>query len=146
MPPHREIVDIDLGNGMVVPVEVTVEPTADPTGEGRGDVGLRDWWADGRRVLLDRTAPTITGMARWVHDQVGRIDGLKPDRVGVEMGVKFVVRTPDLVMPVLGQVRGETTLLLRLEWDLNRRGDRRPSPSPVESEGDDQALPSGEDS
>jgi hypothetical protein len=145
-PPNRDIVDIDLGDGTVIPVEVAIEPTDKFAGEGRSDASFRDWWDGGRRVALDRAAPTIKGMARWVHAQMEQIDAIAPDRVGVEMGIKFIARSPDLVSPVLGQASGEATLLVRLEWDLRKDGDRHDPPSQPESSDDgDEASPSGED-
>jgi NTP-dependent ternary system trypsin peptidase co-occuring protein len=140
--PDRDIIDIDLGDGTVVPVEVDIEPAA-LTGEGRSDAGFRDWWQDGRRASLDRAAPTIRAMARWVHGQMAEIGAMQPDRVGVEMGVKFVARTPDLVAPVLGKVGGEATLLVRLEWDTARSGRGAPVGRPASDDDDHEESSSG---
>ncbi|GAA1644192.1 hypothetical protein GCM10009679_56600 [Saccharothrix algeriensis] len=120
----RDIVDLDLGNGRVLRAEVFVEPSPSRAGEGSGDAGLRDWWKGTRQAALDRTAPAVEAAAQWVHDEITQLGSLAPDRVGVELGVKFVARTPDLIVPVLGQVGAEATLLVRLEWEggaLQRR-------------------------
>ena len=138
--PAREIVDVDLGGGVFVRAEVFVEPEE---GEGRADVAFGDRWRKGRRATLDRAAPTIEAMARWVHGQVAQVGALAPDRVGVEMSVKFVARTPGIVAPVLGQVGAESTLLVRLEWDTARAmqpGAARRPPAQAEEEDDDDSA------
>jgi hypothetical protein len=135
LPPNRAIIDIDLGDGTVVTAEVAIEPADDVAGDGRSDASFRDWWRGGRQATLDRAAPTVEAMARWVHGQMAQVGAMAPDRIGVEMGVKFVARSPAVVAPVLGQVGGEATLLVRLEWDTGRIGGRRtPPPQP---DGDD---------
>jgi NAD-dependent oxidoreductase involved in siderophore biosynthesis len=112
----RDIVDVDLGNGLIVKAEVWLAPEKPVEGAGRSDASW-DFWRKGRKAALDTAAPTINAMAQWVHSQMAQIGAMAPDRVGVEIGVKFVVQTPGLVAPVLGQVGAESTLLVRLEWD-----------------------------
>jgi hypothetical protein len=126
--PATDIVDVDLGNGVSVQAEVWLAPAKPAEGEGRSDAGLREAWRKGRKATLDHAAPTIAAMAQWVHGQMAQIGAMAPDRIGIEMGVKFVARSADLVAPVLGQVGAESTLLVRLEWDT-RRG-----PDPVDAD------------
>ncbi|MEV7630162.1 CU044_2847 family protein [Actinoplanes sp. NPDC089786] len=136
LPANRDIVDLQLDDGTVIPVEVTIEPTGDFAPGGRSDASFGDWLSGGRRAPLGRT-PTVKGMARWVQSQLEDVDTLLPDRVSLEMGVKFVAKSPDLVTPVLGQVGGEANLLVRLEWDLGRAGAQQTPPPQPESDQDD---------
>jgi hypothetical protein len=143
MRPPLGIVDVDLGNGVIIKAEVYMESAPPAAGEGRSDASFRDVWRKGRVAAMDEATTTIEAMARWVHGQVAQIGAVKPDRVGVEMGVKFVARSADLVAPVLGQVGAESTLLVRLEWETGpppsapgRRVESRP-------EGDDDDLAQG---
>ncbi|WP_239093423.1 CU044_2847 family protein [Paractinoplanes abujensis] len=136
LPPNRDIVEIDLGDGTTIPVEVTIEPNGDFAPGGRSDAAFGDWFRGDRRAALS-TTPTVKAMTRWVHSQLQDVDTLLPDRVTLEMGVKLVAKSPDLVTPVLGQVGGETSLLIRLEWDLGQAAAGKAAPAPAEGDQDD---------
>lgn len=136
----RDVVNIDLGDGMVVPVEVAFDSSLDFAG-GRKDAGFRDWVDGGRRATLDQAAPTIKGMASWVQSQLAEVDTLTPDRVVLEMGIKFIAQSPGLVAPVLGQVGGEASLLVRLEWDVDRNVAQRVAPRDTSSGSADEGEP-----
>jgi hypothetical protein len=117
------IVDLDFGNGRKVAAEVfagsaPVIGSAPEDGWSQSDAGFADRLAETRDAVLEQAAPAIGAMADWVHDQLIHMGTRAPDRVGVDMGVKFVAKSSGLVAPVIGQLGGEATLLVRLEWDV----------------------------
>ncbi|GGQ63256.1 CU044_2847 family protein [Couchioplanes azureus] len=140
--PARTTMDVSVGDGIDVEVEVFLDDAArvpsghhDDGGFGQSDASVLGGLRVARRAVLDQAAPSIGAMARWVHDQVAALGVRAPDRVGVDMGVKFVAKSSEIVAPVIGQLGGETTLLVRLEWDV--RGGRPAGAAPAVKEDDE---------
>ncbi|MBP2472388.1 hypothetical protein JOF53_001260 [Crossiella equi] len=102
---RREIVPISVGDRTVY-AEVSV-----PAG---GDVSTVDLL--GNAVALQEQIAAIAGwVATAVHTSLPR----KPDRVGVDFGVKLGVKSGKL-FSVLAEASGEASLTVRLEWDNSR--------------------------
>jgi hypothetical protein len=99
-----EIVDVDLGDGNVIPAEVTVKG---------GDVGALDV------LKLSRGKDLIASVGRWAKDNVHADLPGAPQRFGVEFGVKLTAKSGALVS-VLAEVAGEATMTVKMEWDLGR--------------------------
>lgn len=99
---RTEIVPIVVGE-RVVHAEVSV-----PAG---GDVSVLD-------VVGNATAlqEQITGIAEWVGGSLKAALPRRPDRVGVDFGVKFALKSGKL-LSVLAEASGEASLVVRLEWD-----------------------------
>jgi molybdopterin-binding protein len=99
-----EIVDVDLGDGNVIPAEVTVKG---------GDVGALDV------LKLTRGKDLIASVGRWAKDNVHTNLPGAPQRFGVEFGVKLTAKSGALIS-VLAEVAGEATMTVKMEWDLGR--------------------------
>ena len=101
---ESELVEIELPSGEIVLAEVHVLG---------GDVGFTD------RLKLDRVGATAAQIGLWAHDAAMKALPRRPDRFGVQVGMKLAVRGGALTA-VIADVTGEGSLVVTMEWDLSR--------------------------
>lgn len=98
-----EVVEVQVPSGDVFFAEVEV-----PAG---GDAR----WGSGRRFSLEDARANVVSIGSWVFDTVRGSLPQPPDRVGVEFGLKFTVKTGGLVA-ALAEAGGEASVVVKLEW------------------------------
>lgn len=96
-----QIVEVELPNGEVILAEVQAI--------GSSDVSFR------KRMRLEDTGAAITQMARWMFDSITAELPRPPDKVGIDFGVKLMVKTGKLTS-VLAEASAEATATVKLEW------------------------------
>lgn len=99
---RTEIVPVAVGD-QVVYAEVSV-----PAG---GDVSVLD--VAGNAMALQEQISAIAG---WVDESLRAALPRRPDRLGVDFGVKFTLKAGKL-FSVLAEASGEASLVVRMEWD-----------------------------
>jgi hypothetical protein len=100
---QSRIEQVDVGPGETIEAEIRV---ADAGGDAT---------AFNRLDLADATE-SIHRIGSWVYRTVH--DGLprRPQKVGVEFGLKFAIKSGKLTS-VLAEASGEASLVVRLEWE-----------------------------
>ncbi|NJC69578.1 hypothetical protein HC031_07565 [Planosporangium thailandense] len=98
---ESEIVEVELPDGEVLLAEVEVLG---------GDVGLLD------RFKLDRFAAAAQ-LGEVARQAVLKAVPTRPDRLGVQVGMKLVVKG-GVLAGVVAETSGEASLTLTMEWDL----------------------------
>lgn len=96
-----EIVEVEFPDGGIGYAEVEF-----PSG---GDVS--EWG----RFPLGEVGPQIRRVTRWLLDEVRQAVPRAPDKVGLEFGFKFSVKTGKLVS-VIAEAGGEASVVVKLEW------------------------------
>jgi hypothetical protein len=99
-----ELVQIELPDGQVVLAEVE---TYD------GDVGFSD------RFKLDQVGAAAAKVGMWAHDSALKAIPKRPDRIGVQIGMKLAVKGGALTS-VIANMSGEGSVVVTMEWDLDR--------------------------
>lgn len=101
---NRTIVELELPDGEVVLAEVAAVG---------GDVGAFD------RFNLDQARVAVARIGAWAKQSMLTALPEPPDRFGVEVGVKLVVKSGAL-LGVLAETSGEASLTFTMEWDRPR--------------------------
>jgi hypothetical protein len=100
-----ELIEVELDDGRRFFAEASVA--------GGRDVGQR---RDRLLLKVAELRETLGAVVRTAEDVVtSALAENPPSKVAVEFGVKLSARTPGGV--VLGQVGGEASLVVKLEWD-----------------------------
>ena len=124
-----EIVDVDLGDGIIIPAEVTVRG---------GDVSVLDV------LKLGRGKDLIASVGRWAKKNFHADLPGAPQRFGVEFGVKLTAKSGALIS-VLAEVAGEATMTVKMEWDLSREsGADKTAPDKAETESQESGVDQAE--
>ncbi|MEU4443197.1 CU044_2847 family protein [Actinosynnema sp. NPDC050801] len=114
-----QVTDGDGNDGTIL-AEVAMD-------SGPADVSVR------RFLRLDDARATITETARWVIGAVRSGLPEKPDKIGVDFGVKLAVKSGKLTS-VLAEANGEAAITVRLEWTPDKSAPEEPAPEELAPE------------
>lgn len=97
----KEIVEVELDDGESILAEVTIVDS---------DIGALD------RFKLDEARTAITKIGNWAAGTIrSRLED-KPDRFGVQIGLKLAVKS-GVLTSVLAEASGEASITITMEWD-----------------------------
>lgn len=99
---RTELVEIELSSGDVVNAEVAMPQS--------GDVAWR-----GRRFPGAGFTADLSRISRWLAEELRSAFPERPERIGVEFGLKLAAKSGTLV-GVLAEASGEASVVVRLEW------------------------------
>jgi len=103
-----EIVEVEFPDGGVGYAEIAV-----PAG---GDVKFGT-----RRFRLGELGPDIRRVTRWLIDEINEALPNKPQKVGLEFGLKLSGKSGTLVS-ALAEVGAEATVVVKVEWNPDKGG------------------------
>lgn len=98
-----KVIEIELPSGETVFAEVRA------LGSSTSDVGALP------RFKLQDTTLALGEIARWLVDSVVEKLPRSPEKVGLDFGVKFMLKSGKLTS-VLAEASGEASATIRLEW------------------------------
>lgn len=75
-----------------------------------GDVAWRD-----RRFPVAGVTADLSRISRWLAEELRSAFPERPERIGVEFGLKLAAKSGTLV-GVLAEASGEASVVVRLEW------------------------------
>jgi hypothetical protein len=101
----KEIVEIELPDGEIVLAHVEFTDS---------DVAAMD------RLKLEQVAASAGRIAHWAKESALKALPRSPDRIGVQVGVTFAVRSGKLIS-LLAAGSTEAALTVNVEWDLEAK-------------------------